>query len=181
MAVEWRSRLRPLDGHGLLDDEVELGSVSGVFGVQGEVRLLLHHRDSDLLARGREVALIAPDGARFGARIRSRSGAGQRVVARIDGIDVRELAAEMSGLRIAIPRRALPAPDEGEYYLDEVVGMAVFEAGRRVGTVVDVHTTGPVEVFELDGERYLPSTASHIERIARAAREIHIVEGALAV
>lgn len=181
MTTGWRSRLSPAGDGGLRSDELELGTITGVFGVAGEARLHLHHRESELLDDGREVVLIAPDGARFRARVTTRPGAGQRVLGRIEGLDVREEVAEMAGVVLAIPRIALPEPADDEYYLDEVVGMEVHANGLRVGRIVDVHLTGPVEILELDGERYLPSTGEHIVRIDRAGRVIHVVEGAVAV
>ena len=58
----------PLPGRGLAVDELELGSLMGAFGVRGEVRVWLHHPESDLLATPREVVLVAPDGSRRRAR-----------------------------------------------------------------------------------------------------------------
>jgi ribosomal 30S subunit maturation factor RimM len=61
-------------------EEVELGYVSGVFGVRGELRVFLHHPDSDTLATERRVIFTAPDGRRFTAFLRARSGAGKRIL-----------------------------------------------------------------------------------------------------
>lgn len=181
MATETRSKLPSLGAGGVRSDEVELGEITGVFGVTGEVRLQLHHRESDLLDDGLDVVLVAPDGERFAATVSARSGAGQRVIGRIHGLDVREEVYELSGFKLVVPRATLPPPDPDEYYLDEVVGMEVHEGGRPVGRVVEIHLHGPVEVLELDGERYLPSTRDHIERIDHQARVIHAREGAVAV
>lgn len=162
------------------EDHVELGYVAGVFGVKGEVRLHLHNRDSPLFARPL-VVHIRQGGRSWTAKLTTRSGSGGKVIARVEGVGDRNAAEDLKGAVIAVPEHVLPPLDEGEYYLREVVGMDVIEAGQKVGTVVAVHTTGPVEVFELDGERYLPSTADRLLGIDREARTIHIAEGALAL
>ncbi|MEZ4321419.1 MAG: ribosome maturation factor RimM [Myxococcota bacterium] len=177
MPAEWKSRLPPAPGSG--SDEVELGSISGVFGVRGEVRLHLHNRESDLLEDGLDVVLVTPEGERFGATVRARPGAGKRVLGRIEGIDQRDWAEALIGTSIVVPHAILPDPDEGEYYLEEIVGMAVCTGDHVHGRVIEVHTTGPIEVMELDTGAYLPSTGAHIVGIDRVTRVIEVVEGAV--
>ncbi|MCA9297448.1 MAG: 16S rRNA processing protein RimM [Alphaproteobacteria bacterium] len=176
MPPERKSRLAPAGP--VHEDEVELGSISGVFGVRGEVRLHLHNRDSSLLDDGREVVLITPEG-RFRATLRTRPGAGKRVLGVIDGIEDRDEAEALIGATFTVPLADLPEPDDDEYYLDEVVGMSVCTGEKVHGRVVEVHTTGPVEVFELDTGAYLPSTGDHILAIDRVARVIEVAEGAV--
>lgn len=166
-----------------LTDEVELlelGYVAGVFGVRGEVRLHLHNRETPLLERPLDVHL-AHGGRRWTAKLTTRPGAGGKVIGRIAGVTDRNAAEALKGATFSVPAALLPPLEEGEYYLREVVGMQVHEAGQKVGEVIAVHATGPVEVFELDGDRYLPSTADRLLSIDREARVIHIAEGALAV
>lgn len=165
----------------LTDPLVELGYIAGVFGVRGEVRLHLHNPESSLFDAPLEVTL-SKDGVARVARITLRTGAsGGKLVARIDGVEDRNAAEELKGSTLAVPESMLPELDEGEYYLSEVVGMDVYEGDVRVGEVIAVHSTGPVEVFELDGERYLPSTRDRLLGIDRERRRILIAEGALAV
>jgi len=179
MPSGWKSKLVRAGHGGLHPDELEIGSVSGVFGVRGELRLHLHNRDSQILEEGQDVVLIDPSGERFTARLRSRSGAGRRVIGRIEGIDRRELAEQLVGVAIALPQAELPEPVDGEYYLDEVIGMGVRSGDRVHGRVIAVHTTGPVDVFELDTGAYLPSTAENILSIDRSRRIIEVAEGAV--
>lgn len=177
--MEWRSRLRPAPVPE--DDEVLLGRVVGIFGLQGEVRLHLENRESDLLARGRDVVLRLPDGERFVARITTRPGTNKRVLGRIVGIDVREAARDIQGAEIWLARGELPGLDDDEYYLADLVGMDVRCGEVPLGRVVAVHTTGPVEVIELDGGRYVPSTADHVEAIDVDERVLYVREGAIAL
>ena len=165
----------------LTDPLVELGYIAGVFGVRGEVRLHLHNPESSLFDGPLDVVLTKGTATKA-VRLTLRTGAsGSKLVARIDGVDERNAAEELKGSTIAVPESMLPELDDGEYYLSEVIGMDVYEGDLRVGEVIAVHTTGPVEVFELDGERYLPSTHDRLLGIDRERGRILIAEGALAV
>lgn len=180
MSSGWKSKLSSLGAGSLQEDEIEVGTIAGVFGVRGEVRLHLHNRESTLFAKARDAVMIH-EGERFSIRLRSRSGAGRRILGVIDGLDDRDQAEALIGAALAMPRLALPEPEPGEYYLEEIVGMQVRCGGSIVGTILSVHTTGPVEVFELDGERYLPSTAENLLGIDREERIVDVSEGALAI
>ncbi|MCB9761565.1 MAG: 16S rRNA processing protein RimM [Alphaproteobacteria bacterium] len=129
-------------------DEVSLGHISGVFGVRGEVRLFLHNRASAVLNQPTEVILISPEGERFIVGIRARSGAGERVLARLDGVEDREHARELMGWEVVIPRAALPPTQEGEYYHSQLIGLEVVTAsGHPLGRLTEIHDTGPVHVW----------------------------------
>lgn len=155
-----RARFRPLPGRGLLDDEIELGRVVGVFGVRGEVRVHLHNREASVLLDGpRVVTLVSPDGARSATRLSCRSGAGKRILGRLDGLDDRDVAASLKGTRIGLARAALPEPSEGEFYVADLQGLPVRIDGAPRGRVVDVHhlPTGDVMELDIDGEAlFLP-------------------------
>jgi len=132
------------------EGELPFGSISGVFGVAGEVRLHLHHRESTLLADGLDVVLVDPDGRRWQARLRSRPGAGRRVLGRFDGITLtREQAASLKGWEILVRVADLPELEEGEFWVWQTIDADVVVAGDVVGRVRHVHSTGPVEVFEV--------------------------------
>ena len=136
-------------------EEVEIGYVSGIFGVRGEVRLHLHHRESPLLDDGHDVVLVDSKGGRWGAHLRSRAGAGKRILGRFRTQLTREQAADLKGWTIRVLASALPTLDEGEFWVWQLEGVDVRVDGTVVGTVVTVHATGPVDVFEvrITGER----------------------------
>lgn len=179
MTTEWRSRLRPASK--VPADAVELGHFIGVFGIKGELRLHLDNRDSDFLALGKDVLLIDDQGRPFRARMKTRPGTNGRVLAVVAGIDTRELAADLVDVRVVVERSVLPSLTDGEYYLTDLIGMEVRCDTTPLGEVVAVHDHGPVDVIELDGGRYVPSTAEHIESIDLDARILYVVDGAVAV
>ncbi len=143
-------------------DEVRLGRVSGVFGVVGEVRLFLHNRESSLLAgQGTVVTLVGPNGERQSRRLVSRSGAGKRVIGRIDGVASPEQARRFLDWEIVIAEANLPATEEDEYYQRDLIGLTVSTAaGEVVGKLVEI-MEGPVidcwVVRGPEGEQMFPA------------------------
>ena len=64
-------------------------------------------------------------------------------IARVDGVTDRDGAARLTGLRLYVARDALPAPEEEEFYLADLVGLrAVTAEGCALGRVVAVEDFG---------------------------------------
>ena len=147
------SAIRPawprLPGRGLAVSEIELGFISGIFGVKGEVRLHLHYRDSVLFKKERSVTLLSPDGERFSIRLRSRVGAGRRVIGRIEGLNDRDVARDLKDWTLAIVRSDLPQTQDDEFYVWAIEGLPVVAEGVAVGTVTAVHDTEAGDIFEV--------------------------------
>jgi 16S rRNA processing protein RimM len=155
----------------------------GAFGVRGEVRVWLHHPESDLLATPREVVLVAPDGSRRRARLQVRPGAGRRILGRLDGLTDPETAATLRDWRVAVPRSALPALAEDELWVGELEGAKVRVEGEDVGVVTAVqHTAGP-DVLVIDDGRdvhLVPLLKAFFLGFDRVARVVALAPGALA-
>lgn len=169
--------------HGRRDDEVELGYVSGIFGVRGEVRLHLHHRESDLLNRGGRAVLIAQNGTRTEVKISTRAGAGKRVLGSIDGVNNRDEAAALMGSKVVVNRDELPALETDEFYYGDLEGLPVEMDGVLVGQVVRVHDGGGAEVLEIalsdGGQTWVPCVREQVERIDTASGRVVLFASAL--
>ncbi len=163
-------------------DAVELGYVSGVFGVHGEIRVFLHHRESDLWSNPQPVQLVQADGSRTERVLTVRPGAGKRVLGRIEGCTDRDAAARWQGARIFISTERLPSLEDGEYFLWQLQGAAVEIEGEKVGRVVAVHPSGPVEVLEVAVGRqtvFVPSLQEYVLEVDLPQRRVVLAPGAL--
>jgi len=160
---------------------LELGTVVGVFGVRGELRLSLHHRDSTWLNKPRRVRLLTADGARE-VTLHARAGSGRRVIGTIEGLDDRDAAEALTGARIEVDPAALPKPAKGEYYVWQVVGLPVVSDGVVVGSVHEVHSTAGGDVFEVTtatGSVFVPSIRQYVVRVDVAEGIVELAAGAL--
>lgn len=157
--------------------------MNGVFGVRGEVRLMLHHREGETLFTERTVTLVSPEGERRSVRIRARSGAGKRVLAKIAGVETPEAAAALMGWAIVVDRATLPPPGEGEYYIHDLLDLPVFDAsGNALGTLADVVNSPAHDIWvvEADGrEAFVLATPENVVSVDVPGRRIVIADGAL--
>ena len=114
---------------------VPLAAVARPHGVRGELRLKLHNRDSDLLLGRREVVLRYPDGEERLVVMKSVRRANEAMLVQLEGCGDRDAADELRNAQVLVPRDAFPAPDEGEYYACDLVGLRVVDAEGEVGRV----------------------------------------------
>jgi 16S rRNA processing protein RimM len=65
------------------------------------------------------------------------------VVARLDGFTDRNVAAELRGRNVAIPRGDMPENREGEFYWNDLLGMEVSDRNAtKLGLVEKILETG---------------------------------------
>ena len=169
----------PKQEHAILPSEVRLGRVSGVFGVRGEMRLFLHNRESSLfVGEGFGVTLVSPEGERVAAKLRSRSGAGKRVLGRIDGVTTPDGARTYMDWEIVCPETALPEPGRDEYYHRDLIGMTVRDtAGAVVGRLTEVLVGDLIDCWQIqtdDGELIIPAVKDVVKSVDVADKVVVI-------
>jgi 16S rRNA processing protein RimM len=82
------------------------------------------------------------------------------------------------GAELAVRRRDLPPPDEGAYYVADLIGLAVHEAGgRQLGVVTDVLERPGNDALELDTGLLLPMIDDCVLEIDQAAATILVAPG----
>jgi 16S rRNA processing protein RimM len=125
-----------------------VGVVTGAHGVRGAVRV------KSFTAEPEDVAVYGPVEDERGDRrftLRLVGNAKGVLIAQIAGIEDRNAAEALRGLRLYLPREALPPPGEEEYYHADLIGLAAALAdGTPVGTVRAVHDFGAGDTLEID-------------------------------
>jgi len=92
---------------------------------------------------------------------------GQVLLARVAGIEVREVATTWVGREIFITRGQLPPTAAGEVYWADLIGLAVVNrSGIELGEVVRLLETGAHDVLVVRGDR---------ERLIPFVRGVHVV------
>lgn len=78
---------------------------------------------------------------------------GEMVRARIEGVETRTQAEALRGVRLYVPRAALPAPAPGEYYRADLLGLSVVASdGAVLGRIRAFEDYGGGPFIELDAE-----------------------------
>ena len=127
---------------------IMVAQVGGAFGVRGEVRITAHTADPMTLLAYRD--LLRGDGSP-GLTVITARPAKAGVVARVKEIETPEQADALRGLRLYVPRDMLPEPDEDEYYLADLIGLAAIDpAGATLGKVKSVQNFGADDLLEIE-------------------------------
>jgi 16S rRNA processing protein RimM len=155
-------------------EKVCLGVVVGVHGVRGAVRI------KSFAADPADIAAYGPVSDESGARsfaVKVEGFARGAVLARLSGIADRDAAEALRGVRLYVPRAALPATREDEYYHADLIGLPVeTREGAPLGSVRAVHNFGAGDILELraaDGrELLLPFSAAAVPTVDLAAGRI---------
>ena len=137
-----------------------MGRVAGSYGVRGWIRV-----------ERAEAAL--PDCGKWWIDGREYSVAQTKwhsgdLLAKLEGIEVREAALELKGREVSVQRGSLPEPEEGKYYLTDLIGLEVVnQQGEALGVVKRMFSNGAQDVMELAGEKthLLPWVAAVVKAV----------------
>lgn len=134
------------------DEPLVLGRISGLYGVKGWVKVFSYTepREAILTYKG---SLINRDGHWRDVRLVEGRRQGKAIIARIDGIDDRDAAAELIGSDLGVVREQLPDTASGEYYWADLEGLkVVHRGGRSLGKVAYLLATGANDVLVVKDE-----------------------------
>ncbi len=135
------------------EDDINVGNISGVFGVKGWLKVFSHTEPREnilsynpwILKKNNLVKSVKVIGGRV---------QGKLVVAQLDGITDREQAELLMGYQINITKQQLPKPAQGEYYWADLLGLDVENIeGIYLGKVDNLFETGANDVLVVLGER----------------------------
>ncbi|MEN8839699.1 MAG: ribosome maturation factor RimM [Octadecabacter sp.] len=129
------------------DDRIIVGTISGSFGVHGDVRLKSFCADPEALADytpltradGTEIMTIVIKGQTKGA-----------LIAVVDGITTKEEADGLRGMDLYARRDQLPSLPDDEFYHTDLVGLMAFDTGgEKLGRIKAVQTNGAEDLLEI--------------------------------
>jgi 16S rRNA processing protein RimM len=106
---------------------------------------------------------------------------GATVVGKLEGIETREQARGLKGRTVAVRREALPEPEEGRYYLTDLIGLEVVNGeGRALGVVTRTYSSGAQDVVEVSGDRtrLIPWVAAVVRNVDLLEKRIEVEWGA---
>ena len=135
------------------ESRILLGVIGRPHGVRGLVHVTSHTADPATLA---EYGVLSDDkGRRF--TLTWRGAAVAEVCEVLDGVPVRvadrDAAGRLTNARLYVERARLPAPEDDEFYLADLIGLvAVDAAGGSIGRVVAVHDYGAGASLEIARE-----------------------------
>lgn len=175
--------------------QIELGKISGVWGVKGWVKLHSYTRNRVEIAnysswwltpesKLNESPKLSPQAQQF--EIETCRAQGQTIVAKLVGINTREQAEELKGYIILVDQEALPALPEGEYYWQQLIGLLVVNAeGIEFGKIQSILETGANDVLvirpEEQAEENDNTTEVLVPYIDQVVQKVDLVAGKMIV
>lgn len=164
------------------NDLIVMGKIGAVHGVRGEVKI---HSFTDPIENLLDYPswVLRREGEIKQVELASARMQGKGLVAKIKGLEDRELARTYTGFEICVQMSELPALAEGEYYWHQLTGLLVINQNQQVlGKVDHLLETGANDVLvvkpcagSLDGrERLLPYTENCVLSVSLEAGEISV-------
>jgi 16S rRNA processing protein RimM len=127
------------------DKPVTLAAIAGAHGVTGEVRLKLFGEGVAALGRYRAFN----DSTLTLKKVRDDGKGG--AIARFEEVTDRTAAEKLRGTALTVPRSAMPALAEGEYYYADLLGLPVVSTeGEPMGTVAAVENFGAGDILDIE-------------------------------
>lgn len=149
-----------------MSDRVLIGRVGRPHGLDGSFVVEEASDDARWFAIGSTLIVDGEPGAVVASKV-----AGGRPVIRLDR-DVPRAAP------IEVERSSLPATEDGEFYVFELVGLEVVEeTGRPLGKVVRVAPGVANDALELEDGALLPLVEDCVRDVDLAARRILVAPG----
>jgi len=173
------------------DDLVQVGYVSGAYGVAGWVRVKPFSDDADALLNVKTWWFDKPELQDFDVKQRKEHGGD--VVAQLVGVVGRDAAEALKGAAVQVPRSHFPALPDDEFYWSDLIGLTVENLqGECLGQVSDMMSNGPQSILRVvaiadvpvldspaDGtepvpERLIPFVEQYVVKVDKAARKITV-------
>lgn len=157
---------------------VLLAAIVGAHGLKGEVRVKSFARTGASIAT--YGPLSDPLGRIFTVRS-TRPGPRDELLVTFAEVADRTAAEALKGVKLYVPRNALPATSADEFYHTDLIGLAAVDAdGAGIGKVTAVHNFGAGDILEiagLDGREILIAfTRGTVPVIDLAAGRLTVIE-----
>lgn len=153
-----------------------VAQIGAPHGIQGEFKLLSFMDDPVSVLE--HAPLLDAQGKPALVITKARSHKGALLVFAEQAPD-RTAAEKLNGLKLYIDRADLPDTDEEEFYITDLIGLAVFDtSGQEIGKVLNVDNFGAgdlLDVKPLEGATfYVPFTRDHVP-------EVHLAESRIVI
>ena len=132
--------------------KVRVGKIVGCHGIRGDVKLRPSSDDTHWAASGQVVYLKdGKTGQEQALTIKNTRHQGPLVILNFQQFDNRNQVEPLVGSTLFADMENLTPPEEGEYWVDELIGLGVLdsETGRVRGKVKDVLSSGGNDFLEI--------------------------------
>jgi 16S rRNA processing protein RimM len=149
---------------------VELGRIGAPFGIRGWLHVDSYTDPPEGLLGYPQWVLRVGSGERFTRRLSEGHTQGDRLVARLEGIEDRNAASALTNAVIEVQRAELPPPGKRQHYRADMVGLTVRNLEEvvlgKVAQFVDAPTGTVMVVKDGEGrEHWVLATPEYLRKV----------------
>ncbi len=143
----------------MTDKRILIGEISTVHGIKGLVKVRSFVEDETLF----EGKVFTEENGSKNIKLVIKNALKGDWLAEANGITDRNEAEKLRGTQLYVDRTVLPEADDGEYYIEDLKGLKVFdENGKDIGTVLSIENFGASDLIDIKpatgSSFYLPFT-----------------------
>jgi 16S rRNA processing protein RimM len=136
------------DSAAIPDDLVQVGHITGAYGLRGGIRVTPYSTDADALLNVKTWWLNKP--ALRPVQVRSAKYHSGDVTATLVEVADRNEAEALKGATVQVSRADFPTLSEDEYYWSDLIGLDVVNLqGEALGKVADMMSNGPQSILRI--------------------------------
>ncbi|MBR6685723.1 MAG: 16S rRNA processing protein RimM [Alphaproteobacteria bacterium] len=144
--------------------KILVGKIVAPQGIRGEVRVQSYAEKPDDFQKFNVSSARFADGDFKFVRHVPNSNV---IIAKIRGVDNRNMAEELRGTELFIVRDALPDLGADEYYQADLIGFDVVRNGVKIGVVDCFQNYGAGDIIELDNGDMVSFVGARVDFDAR--------------
>ena len=164
------------------EDYFRIGVITEPHGVQGEVKVYPTTDDVLHLKKVKEIYLQTKEGWQT-LHLKGMKQQNNRIILRFAEFTDRNAVEGLRKLELYVDRAHAVPLEENEYYISDLIGLAVFEDDVQIGEVTDVIETGANDVYQIkrtDGtELLLPAIKQCVRKVdvEGGRMDVSVMEG----
>jgi 16S rRNA processing protein RimM len=136
------------DSAAIPDDLIQVGHVTGAYGLRGGIRITPYSTDADALLSVKTWWLDKP--SLRPVKVRSAKQHSGDVTATLVDVTERDMAEALKGATVQVSRADFPQLPEDEYYWTDLIGLDVVNLqGEALGRVIDMMSNGPQSILRI--------------------------------
>lgn len=126
-------------------DKIKIGKIVNTVGLKGEVKVYNYSDRSEIYENTSHIYVENDLTAVESVRVQKNM-----VILKLEGISDRDRAEALRGRELYVTEEDLPELPQGQYYVRDIMGMAVREEnGTFLGEVTDVIQNTAQDIFEV--------------------------------
>lgn len=167
------------------DNLIAVGRISGTHGIKGQLRLQSYSGNLESLKAARQVILRQADGSLHSFGLRRAAEHSGAILLTLEGFDNINQVLHLVRSELCLLREQLPAPDNDEYYWQDLLGLTVVtDDGMALGNISEIMETGANDIYVVTGqgrEYLIPAVASVVSAVDLTTKTMTItpLEGLL--